>query len=546
MPLSELPIWHFAAGIALFVFAMRLLDEAMKQLAGRTFKKFLEKQTSSKLKALFGGAIATAVLQSSSVVNLTVLSFVGAGILSMKHALSVVMGANLGTTLSSWIIAFLGFKVNLEVITYPLLAISLFGLFISYKPLIKHLTAFCIGFSLVFIGVEWMKESALVLVQHIDLSSLNQYSPYFFILLGFAITGIIQSSSAMMAITLTALHSGSIDFIHAAGIVIGSELGTSIKVLLGGLSGNADKKRVAFGNFYFNLFTLLLASAILYPVTRFLLDVLYISDSLLAIVIFQSAINLLAIIIFYPITEWFARQIQAHVKDNEDQIVTRYLQYASVQQPDSAADAVQKELQHMFMLSVRLHQKAFGLQTDERQLSLFESLRTLRADDYEYEYEQFKMLHGELVKFMAELSSASNDTEIQHRVVRAFDTANNLLRAGKNIKDIKHNIDELRSSANDTMYKQYQYLQGMEEEFLQAISALTEEKNEPADKQQEALKNIYNELAQKALHQLREGLIKENEISSLLNIYRELYSSHKAMLLALENLYTHGAELITA
>lgn len=539
MPVNELPIWHFAAGIALFVFAMRLLDQVMKQLAGRTFKKYLEKQTSSKLKAITGGAIATALLQSSSVVNLTVLSFVGAGVLSMKHALSVVMGANLGTTLSSWIIALLGFKLNLEIITYPLLALSLIGLFFSSKSTVYQVTQFCIGFSLVFIGIEWMKESALVLVQHIDLSTLNRYSPYLFILLGFAFTGTIQSSSAMMAITLTALHSGSIDFIHAAGIVIGSELGTSLKVLLGGFSGNADKKRVAFGNFYFNLFTLLLASAILYPVTWVLMDVLYISDSLLAIVMFQSAINLLSIIIFYPITEWFALQIQAHVKDNEDQVVTRYLQYASVQQPDSAADAVNKELSHLFMMCVLLHKKAFELQTDEKQLSLFETIRGINTANYEYQYEQFKMLHGEIVKFLSELSSETNDKALQQAIVNDMDISNNLLRASKNIKDIKHNIDELRESANDTIFKQYQNLQIIEDEFLNSLQSLKRDNELNLDKLQESLKTIYNELAQKALHQLSKGLIKENEISSLLNIYRELYSSHKAMLLALDVMHSN-------
>ncbi len=109
-------------GLAIFMFAMSLLEESLRELAGRPFKKFLQNQTSNKIKAIAGGAIVTGVLQSSSVVLLMVLSFVGAGIMSMRNALAVTLGANLGSTLSGWIVATVGFKVSLDAISYPALA----------------------------------------------------------------------------------------------------------------------------------------------------------------------------------------------------------------------------------------------------------------------------------------------------------------------------------------------------------------------------------------------------------------------------------------
>ena len=161
---------------------------------------------------------------------------------------------------------------------------SLFGLFFLKNNFIKGIVHFTIGFSLLFISIEWMKTSAMNLMSLVSFNLLNHYSPYLFIIIGFLLTALIQSSSAMMVITLTAIHIGSIDFIHAAGIVIGSELGTSIKVVFGGLAGSIDKRRVAFGNFYFNLFTLIISAVLLYPLTWLILDVLIISDPLIALV----------------------------------------------------------------------------------------------------------------------------------------------------------------------------------------------------------------------------------------------------------------------
>ena len=140
--------WQLLAGIAIFIFAMNLLEDSLKHLAGRPFKKFLQNQTNHKLRAIAGGTIVTAVLQSSSVVLLMVLSFVGAGIMNMRNALAVTLGANLGTTLDSWIVATLGFKVELDAISYPVLAISLLiRVLFPANIQIKHLTHFLICFS---------------------------------------------------------------------------------------------------------------------------------------------------------------------------------------------------------------------------------------------------------------------------------------------------------------------------------------------------------------------------------------------------------------
>ncbi len=533
---SELAVWHFLAGVALFIFAMHLLEKSLRLLAGRSFKKFLEKQTSSKFKAITAGAVATSILQSSSVVNLTVLSFVGAGLLSMKHALGMVMGANLGTTMSSWVIALLGFKLNLEYITYPILTFSLLGLLFSRNQIVKNLISFCIGFSLVFISIEWMKESAILFVDQLDFESLKKYSPYLFIPVGFILTALIQSSSAMMAITLTTVHTGSIDFIRAAGIVIGSELGTTVKVLIGALTGSTDKKRVAYGNFFFNVYTLILASVLLYPFTWLILDVIRIPDNLIALVIFQSGINLLSIFIFYPFMDRYTSWIKSYVKTNDNEHTTLYLNHVNPEETEPAVDVLYKELNHLFSLSLIIHRLALGIDKDEKQLPLFQSLRGKSIASYDEHYERLKILHGEILKYSVDASSHAHDTEQSSELIETVDIARNILRAAKNIKDIRHNIDELQSSANDTLFKQFQQLQGKEDEFINSIE---NQMSQSAEHPENQIKKNYESLVRDALHLLHEGKINEIEISSLMNIYREIYSAHKALLNAMEGLKAH-------
>jgi phosphate:Na+ symporter len=244
---------------------------------------------------------------------------------------------------------------------------------------------------------------------------------------------LIQSSSAMMAITLTALHSGSIDFIHAAGIIIGSELGTTVKVLLGSLSGSTDKKRVAFGNFYFNLYTILMATVLLYPFTHLLTDVLYLSDSLIALVIFQSSINVIAILCFFPFIDRYSEWIQRRIQSDESESPTLYLHKVNVEETDAAIEAIYNEFYNLFNQIIEHHRAVFGITTNEKQLSLFQSFRGKNNDDLDLRYEKLKLLNGEIFKFSADAATHALMPEASSRLLEAVDIAKNLLRAAKNI-----------------------------------------------------------------------------------------------------------------
>ena len=226
-------ILKLSAGVGLFLFAMYLVEESLKNLSGRSFKLFLQRITKNNLGAVAGGTIVTGILQSSSMVSLMVLAFVGAGVFTMKNAMAVILGANLGTTIASWLVATLGFKTNIEVIAYPAVCLGGFLLIVlGNQKRLKYLSFFLLGFGLMFIGLSFMKTAMEAQVQHFDFSQYASMPLIVFVFIGFLITLVVQSSSVTMALTLSALHAGAIGFPMAAAIVLGGETGTIIKIVI--------------------------------------------------------------------------------------------------------------------------------------------------------------------------------------------------------------------------------------------------------------------------------------------------------------------------
>lgn len=243
--MSTTDIWMLIAGLGFFLYGMYHLEDSMKQMEGRSFKLFLQKNTKHQFRAILSGTFVTAILQSSSIVNLMVLSFVGAGILSMRNAMAVVLGANIGGTFNSWLVAMLGFKVNLNNITLPLIGLSGISLIIfSHKKTIYRIALFCMGLGMLFLGLQFMKQSMDAIMTQFDFTPYLSYPRIVFLLIGFIITAIVQTSSATVVVVLTALYAHVIPIETAIAIVLGAELGTTVKLILGAIGGNAAKKEL--------------------------------------------------------------------------------------------------------------------------------------------------------------------------------------------------------------------------------------------------------------------------------------------------------------
>lgn len=533
---------YFIAGLTIFIFGMMRVEASLKEMAGRPFKKFLQHQTKYPIRAILAGTTVTAVLQSSSVVLLMVLSFVGAGIMEMRNALAVVLGSNFGTTLDSWVVAIFGFKLEIEKLSYPILAIALIGFVISRNRIqIRRFSEFLVGFALLFIGLGWMKESASAFANPELLNVVTERTPYLFIPIGFLLTVIIQSSSATMAITLTALHAGIIPLEHAAAMVIGAELGTSIKIILGAVGGIPDKKRVALGNMYFNSVTLVIAAILLYPLLDLINLFLQNSDALIKLVVFQSSINLLSILIFFPFLRKFADFLDKKYVSEETIDPTFFIHNSSELGAADTLDPVEMEIESLFRHAIQLNRIGFAITDEQNSDAWYKNLKRFTETQltYEEQYQRIKLLQGEILEYIQNLQQQKFEKEQLLRLNSFISICREVTHAVKNIKDIRHNLMDLADSAHDEYYDLYIQLQEREKIFYTTIEEIISNRNqgEKFKSRIDDLSNFNQEEQEKEISKLffllRENKISELKISTMLNVYREVYSSHKAFLKAI-------------
>jgi phosphate:Na+ symporter len=194
-------IWKLLAGVVLFLMGTVFMEEALRQALSRKFKLFLKQQTSNRFKAVAGGTVLTVFMQSSSVVNMLVLSLVGAGVVQLYQALAVMMGANIGTTFTGWLLVTLGFYFDIKDFAMPFIAI--FGILMTTfnkKHPIYHIARFFVGFAFLFLGLVYIKEAVELMIQNTALVKYATYPLIFFGLLGLVLTAFVQSSSGVMAL----------------------------------------------------------------------------------------------------------------------------------------------------------------------------------------------------------------------------------------------------------------------------------------------------------------------------------------------------------
>ena len=246
--------------LGLFLYGMKLMSEALQKVAGSKMRQILAAMTNSRIKGVFTGILVTTTIQSSSATTVMIVSFVNAGLLSLIASVGVIMGANIGTTITAWIIALLGFKVSLSFLSLPLIGIS-FPLFFSKNSIRKSWGEFIIGFAILFIGLQFLKESvpdingnpeALNFLS--SFTDLGFLSILIFIGVGTLLTIIIQSSSATMALTLVMCYNGLIPFELAAAMVLGENIGTTITANIAAVVANVSAKRTARAHLIFNIF----------------------------------------------------------------------------------------------------------------------------------------------------------------------------------------------------------------------------------------------------------------------------------------------------
>ena len=531
--LESIDIWKMLAGVAIFLLGIKFLEESLQELAGRRFKLFLKRQTENKIKAIGGGAVVTAVLQSSSVVSLMVLAFVGAGIIHMQNALAIILGANLGTTISNWIVALVGFKVNIENIALPVTGIAGLGYVIFNKssPLYNW-CRFLLGFSFLFVGLGYIKTGIEDIVQQVDLKQYENSPVIVFFLVGFIITTIIQSSSATMALTLSALHAGAINLHDSMAITLGSEVGTTIKLFIASIKGSAVKKRVALGNFLINVITVSLVMLFLTPIHRLITEVIGIKDDLIALVFFQSLINIFGIILFYPLLNVLGRFLDNRFRSADDE--TMFIHKVDIKEPSTALDALVKETNHFIEVVCNYALSCFEI-SDKKQTET-KLNKKYRDNNILEKYEYIKFLYGEIHSYYIQMQKTTTNKEDVEMLDRLMSANRNGMYAGKSFKDALPDKEQLQNSSNEIKFAFYKETRTEVERFCKTVQELlNEDKQDKAKGLTEIYRSVTAGYTTTLRHLYKEGTagnVNETEITTMLNFNREIFTGFKSIFFA--------------
>lgn len=295
-------------GIGLFLLGMKIMTEALREAAGPKLRWLLARFTTTPLRGVASGAIATAVIQSSSATTVITVGFVGAGLLSFPHALGVIYGANIGTTITGWIVSLVGFKLQLGALAMGVLFVASIVLLLSQGGAAR-LARIAAGFSLLFIGLDVMQDSlssASDWIANERIPGTGLAGMLMMVALGLVVTVVMQSSSGAIALVLVLVSNGALPLIQAAAAVIGMNLGTTFTALSASIGGSRSMQQTAIANLLFNLGTTFIAFPVLLMIASPLEGLAKQTGADTALVLFHTGFNVLGTLAFLPVTHGFA------------------------------------------------------------------------------------------------------------------------------------------------------------------------------------------------------------------------------------------------
>lgn len=536
-------MWKLIAGLGIFLFGMVLLEESVKALSGRAFRRMIRLYTDTRLKAIGSGAFVTAVLQSSSAVSLMVLAFVGAGVMSMENGIGVMMGSNIGTTFTAWIVATLGFKLKIESFALPLIGIGGIGLiFFSSYPRLFHTSRLLIGFGFLFLGLDYMKAGVESLSQSFDLDRIPDYGLWLYLLIGIIMTALMQSSSASIAIVLTALHGGIISFDTGVAMVIGANVGTTVTILLGSIGGAQPKKRVSFSHLTFNVVTAVVAFLGL-PVWVWCIKIFFDihTNSVMGLALFHTLFNVLGVIIFLPFMGRLSRLLFWFYPDHKA-VLTMYIDKTPTEVPDAATAAIRKEIVHLLeecqLYNLRL------LRIDEKLVfdhDLHFEKNVKKKPTLDHLYENLKVLHGEIFSFYSRLQSQKLEVTEAKELERIIYASRNIMNSLKNFKSIRHNMDEFDGSDNPYLNAQYKLFRRRLVELYHIMGRIRQMKTR--EEQYRSLLTTFAQIEEADRLFIRETMnaasteqVQDMEISTLLLVNRLFTQACRLQIFSLKDL----------
>jgi len=474
------------AGITIFLIGMVFMEDGFKLFSGGIIEQVLKKSTNTVPKAIGTGFIATAIVQSSSLLTIIVISFLSAELITLSGAIGVVFGSNIGTTATAWIVSAFGVKIKIAQFALPMITFGVVFRFNKNKSY-QGLGTILVGLGFVFLGIGYMKEGFDTMKNGIDLASyaMDGYlGVLVYVAIGTIATIVIQSSSATMALIITALASGQIEYFNALELAIGANIGTTITAILGSLSSNKNGKRLAIAHLIFNIITAFVAIVFLYQLAElidFLSPFLAIGEENYAmkLALFHTVFNILGIILVAPFTSKLVKFLETLfvTEDNIDK--AKYLDDVVINTPEAAIEAITKEVEHLYDNSIEVLSHALSLHRHEYLGScdiarvVNDSNKKIKTDINIFYDEKIKDIYSQIIHY-ATLSQENMDEEQKNRIYELKVSSRDIVEMVKYVKEIQKNVNLYLKDSNLVIRGEYNFLR---EEIAKTIDIINKIRN---------------------------------------------------------------------
>ncbi len=492
MDYSLFDFLRLIGSLGLFLYGMKIMSEGLQKFAGDSLRRILTAMTTNRVTGVLTGVLITALIQSSSATTVMVVSFVNAGLLTLTQSIGVIMGANIGTTVTAWLISALGFKVDIAAFALPLLAFGLPFLF-SGKSSRKSVGEFIFGFSFLFMGLQSLKANAPDLGANPDMLAFVQnytdmgfLSILLFLFIGAVLTMVVQASAATMAITLIMCANGWIDYQLGVALVLGENIGTTITANLAALTGNTQARRAALAHLVFNIFGVCWVLVVFYPLTNavswFVTDVMKITDPAVAVSFKLAAFHTTFNISNTFIMIWFVSLIEKTVcsiikskTDEDEEYRLRYISGGMLSTSELSILQARKEITLFGERTGRMMDMVKELFYEKNEDNFLKTYS--RIEKYESISDRMEIEIANYLTCVAEGRLSSEGKEEIRIMLRAVteiesiaDSCNNLARSikrrneGKSVftDEQNHNVDQMFAMVDKALRRMIEILKKSE------------------------------------------------------------------------------------
>ena len=570
-------ILQLFGSLGLFLFGMKVMSDALMNLAGAKMRSILARMTSNRFLGIFTGFTITSIIQSSSATTLMVVSFANASLLTLTESISVIMGANIGTTITAWLITLLGFKVSMSAIALPLVGLG-FAFTFAKKEQIKNWGGFIIGFAVLFIGLQFLKDAVPDIKENPEIleilkryTDLGFWSVLLFLGIGTLLTIIIQSSSATMALTLIMTAQGWIPFDLAAAMVLGENIGTTITANLAAIVANFHAKRTARAHLIFNIIGVIWILILFYPFLKLIEKLAlelgsespYLSAAAIpvALSLFHTVFNIsntfLLVWFIKPIAKIVEKMIKVKLAPEKEINEPKFLTEKVLKYPETVIISLIKETKYLYENAIfeivahalNIHREDIKSEVKIKKL-VKQSKVDFKTDVRELYYTKVKSIYGEIIRYATMAQSRLKLTQAQNKRISAIKIANRkMVEIINDSRELRRNIIKYLSSDNEYINKAYDkfrrkivkvlriiYLYRTEDDKEVYFQKLLSLKKKAKEKRHQSNKYID--------HLIRDNLITVDMASSLVNDNDNVNDIIEKLISVAELLYVERDQLL--